>query len=101
MFTKIGIFTCVSAATLGLTSFTAYAQTVQQGTQDASIQGNDNEVNQTINQYYFNNPGKGAIKRKELNNHQQSSTQNNTQPTNSNNREWGHNQGEQRRNSHN
>lgn len=101
MFSKIVIFTCLSTATLGFTSFSAQAETVQQGTQDANIQGDNNEVNQTINQYYFKNPGKGAIKRKESNNHQQPSTNNNNHPTNSNNREWGHNQGEQRRNSHN
>lgn len=103
MLIKAGIFIGVSAASIALTSFPAYSQTVQQGTQDASIQGNNNEINQIINQYYFENPGKGAIERAEpvteSNNHQQPSTHNNDRQRNSNNREWGQNQGEQRRNS--
>ncbi|MDJ0633067.1 MAG: hypothetical protein QNJ34_07740 [Xenococcaceae cyanobacterium MO_188.B29] len=103
MLIKTGIFIGVSAVTIALTSFSAHSQTVQQGTQDASIQGNDNEINQIINQYYLDNPGKGAIERAEPvtepNNHEQPSTHNNTQQRNSNNREWGQNQGEQRRNS--
>jgi hypothetical protein len=117
MLSKIVILTGLSVATLGLTNLAADSQTVQQGTQDAYIQGDDNEVNQIINQYYFNNPGKGVIKRKEsvtepnnsllTNGHPQASpfhgeervtsSDSNVQPRNSNNREWGHNQGVQRR----
>lgn len=103
MFTKTGIFTIISVVTLALISFPADSQTIQQeGNQDAYIQGNDNELNQTINQYYFNNPGKGVIKRKEPltepNNSQNSSEHNNAQPNNPNNREWGQVQGEENRN---
>ena len=99
MLIKTGIFISASTASIALTSFSAYSQIIQQGTQDASIQGNNNEINQIINQYYLDNPGKGAIKRAEplteSNNHQHS-THNNVQQRNSNNREWGQNQGEQR-----
>ncbi len=101
MFIKTGIFMGVSTASIALTGFSVCSQIVQQGTQDASIQGNNNEINQIINQYYLDNPGKGTIKRTEplteSNNHQHS-THNNVQQRNSNNREWGQNQGEQRRN---
>lgn len=100
MLNKITIFTGLSVAVLALTIPPADSQTLQQGTQDASIQGDNNEINQTINQFTFNNPGKGAIKRKqpvtELNNSQQPSTNSKVKPnSNNNNREEGHNQGTQ------
>lgn len=101
MLTKIGLLTGISLTALSLTSFSAEAQTVQQGTQEASIQGNNNEINQIINQYHFANPGKGVLKRREpvpeFNNSQTPSSHRNPQLNNSNQREWGHDQGEQRR----
>ena len=101
MLSQTGIFTFVSVAALALIGFPANSQTLQQGTQDAYIQGNENEINQTINQYYFKNPGKGAINRKEHttepNKSDQSSVNNNKRQQNSNNSEWGQAQGEQRR----
>ena len=65
MFNQTGIFLFVTFATLVLSSIRANSETLQQGTQDAYIKGDDNEINQTINQYYFNNPGKGAINRRD------------------------------------
>jgi hypothetical protein len=89
MLSKSAIFTSLSVAVLGLIILPANSQTVQQGTQDASIQGDNNEINQTINQFNFNNPGKGAIKRKDpvtdLNNSQQPSNNGKVKPINSNN----------------
>jgi beta-xylosidase len=92
MLSKIAICTVLSFAALGVNCLKADSQTVQQGTQDASIQGDNNEINQTINQFNFNNPGKGAIKRKEpvtdLTNSQPNSTNSKVKPnSNNNNRE--------------
>jgi hypothetical protein len=102
MLSQTGIFTILTVANLALISFPANSQTIQQeGNQDAYIQGNDNEINQTINQYYLNNPGKGVIKRREPQtetSNWQNPSNNNSQPNNSNNREWGQVQGEQNRN---
>ena len=101
MFKQSNILTLITVAlTLSLTNFPANSQSVQEGSQDASIEGNDNEINQIINQYYFNNPGQGSIKRGENTNQSQkknnSSDNRNSQQTNSNNSEWGKLQGEQR-----
>ena len=100
MLGKVGILTGLSVAALGLTSFPADSQTLQQGTQDAYIDGDNNEVNQTINQYYFINPGKGAIRRKESviepNNSLPNSSSDNVRPRKYSNREWGRGRGLQR-----
>ncbi|MDR9404585.1 MAG: hypothetical protein RI580_14215, partial [Halothece sp. Uz-M2-17] len=80
-----------------ITIFPANAQTTQDATQNTSIQGDDNEVNQVINQYYYKNPGKGAMRRKQPvdqgNPHQSDSTNINRRENNNGNREWGHSQG--------
>ena len=100
MFTKTGIFTFVSVAALALTGFPADSQTSQQATQDASIQGSNNEINQTINQYYIEHPGKGPFKRREHttepNNSEHPSVNSNGPQQNPNNREWGQARGELR-----
>lgn len=100
---KIGVLMSISFAALGLTALSANAQTTQQGTQDAYVEGNDNEVNQVINQYYYQHPGKGAIKRKEpntgANNDQPPSTNGNQRSENPGNSAWGHSRGASQNNS--
>jgi hypothetical protein len=101
MLSKVAIFTGLSVVASSLISLPADSQTVQEGTQDAFIQGDNNQINQTINQFNFNNPGKGAIKRREpvteLNTSQENSTNSKVKPINSNNnnREVGHDRGVQ------
>jgi hypothetical protein len=91
-FCKTGLFTFVSVAVLALNSFAANSQTSQQdANQDVNVQGNDNEINQTINQYYFSNPGKGPVQRRDPVN-------SNERPQKPNNSEWGQTQGNERRN---
>lgn len=101
MFYKLGLAAGIALTSLVLSSLSTRAQTTQQGSQDAYIQGSNNEVNQIINQYHLANPGKGVLKRKEplagSSNPQQSSLNRNRQTEPSNNRDWGRNQGQQRR----
>ena len=65
MLSKIGQLSLVSAALLGLVHFSAQAETatVQTGTQEAVISGDNNQVIQTINQTIINHPGRGSINR--------------------------------------
>lgn len=87
MLRKISILGSLSFVSLALVSLPVYSQTNQAGTQSVYIQGDNNEVNQIINQYYFNNPGKGAIRRREPANKL------NNNARNSPNRQWGNNRG--------
>ncbi len=94
---KTAIFGFVSVATLSLTTFPALANraTNQMGSQDVYINGDNNEVNQTINQYILNNPGKGSVQRREPTNHSVRGYERDRVPSNNNYRsednksDWG------------
>ena len=98
---QTGILSFVSFVFFSLTAFPALANrsTRFTGTQEANIQGDNNEVNQTINQYYFENPGRGAVKRREpesgANHYQQPSINRNSNRTNK--KQWGQVQGQEHR----
>ncbi|AFZ43024.1 hypothetical protein PCC7418_0809 [Halothece sp. PCC 7418] len=88
MLNIIYLLMSVTLLTLGVTSLSVKAQTIQEASQNTVIEGNENQVNQVINQYYFKNPGKGAIRRQNS-----PSAEINQRTNNRNNREWGHSQG--------
>ncbi|MFB6275675.1 MAG: hypothetical protein ABEI32_05945 [Halothece sp.] len=100
---KNRILMSLSIVAFGLTTLSVHAQTTQQATQDAYVEGNDNEVNQVINQYYYQHPGKGASKRKDpntrVNGNQQPSTNQNERSKKPGNSAWGHSRGPAQNNS--
>lgn len=69
MLKKISQLSLLSATFLGLAHFPAYADTaaIQSGAQDVNISGDNNQVNQTINQTIINHPGRGALNRSDGN----------------------------------
>lgn len=68
MFSKNHLITGVTITLIGFTSLPVYSQTVDtsQNNQNAYIEGNDNEINQVINQYYIiKNPSRRSIRRRQ------------------------------------
>jgi hypothetical protein len=65
MWKKVCHLGLVSAACVGFASLPASADTatVQGGSQDATISGDNNQVTQIINQTIINHPGRGTLNR--------------------------------------
>jgi hypothetical protein len=65
MWKKVCHLGLVSAASIGLASLPARADTatVQGGSQNATISGDNNQVTQIINQTIINHPGRGTLNR--------------------------------------
>ncbi len=105
MLTKTALIAFSTLTTLTLVTLPVKAETGETGTQDAYIGdgSNNNTINQTINQYIFKNPGRGAIQRKQpidgpnVNQGKGGQTRDRYD-----NREWGQQQGKERgRHGHN
>lgn len=85
MLKKISQLSLISATFLGLAHFPASADTaaVQSGSQDVNISGDNNQVNQTINQTIINHPGRGSLNRSDGN--RKNKTQNTEESDRNNN----------------
>jgi hypothetical protein len=65
LFKKIGQVSLIGVTVLSLVHLPVRAdtETLQNGAQDVNIDGDNNQVNQVINQTIINHPGRGSLNR--------------------------------------